>query len=173
MTWSAEMTNFLGYGFLKYDDSGLLVGENGVDEEERMKNHRKSCIECLFEASQQDDELIKFNTVCLWKLGAVFEPDLTVYIEKRNQKFDLLAMEMKKPKSLGPGPCIDMTKLGKEMKLMIDDLVLAGVSNPKVCDMLARGEACISNAFINEGMLVVTDLNKFKPVTDITWPEHY
>ncbi|KAI9255156.1 hypothetical protein BDA99DRAFT_562428 [Phascolomyces articulosus] len=198
MRWSAEMTNMLGYRFLKCKDSGLLKRDNGVDEEERTKNQRNTFIKYLFEASQQDDESVMiiadaFNAIIKklpswtdhkhtedtfgylylnvfldhvfcqssnlllpkWASSMLFackngeaniyedkfEPDFTVYTKKRIQKFDLLAMEMKKPNSL-PGPYSDMTKLGKEMKLMTDDLALTGVSSPKVCGMLVQGEAC-------------------------------
>lgn len=53
--------------------------------------------------------------------------------------YDLFAVELKQPGSRCPGPYTDLVKLGKEMKLMLDALVLAGVRDPVVCGLLIKG----------------------------------
>lgn len=55
------------------------------------------------------------------------------------KKYDLFTVEMKPPGGKYNGAYTDLVKVGKEMKIMVDELALAGVKEPIVCGMVVKG----------------------------------
>ncbi|KAI8138769.1 hypothetical protein BJV82DRAFT_696809 [Fennellomyces sp. T-0311] len=65
-------------------------------------------------------------------------PDFMCSVKVQNRTFNLLALEVKPPKKTGH----DLEKLGRELKIMLNVLVKAHVSDPAVCGIHVE-ELCV------------------------------
>ncbi|KAI8375181.1 hypothetical protein BD560DRAFT_317751, partial [Blakeslea trispora] len=80
--------------------------------------------------------------------------------------FDVLAVEVKKPKAKSSQIVGDTAKLGNMLKLMLDNLVLRGVPSPVVCGFVDDGEIITTYKMTmeQEGRYDLVELASFPPV---------
>lgn len=77
--------------------------------------------------------------------GQLMTPDFVVYVDPISTiKFELFIIEVKKHGNYGNGNLEkDLIKLGKEMQLALDKLVLYKVENPEVVGLLVEGKSIL------------------------------
>lgn len=77
--------------------------------------------------------------------GQLMIPDFVVYVDPISTiKFELFIIEVKKHGNYGNGNLEkDLIKLGKEMQLALDKLVLYKVENPEVVGLLVEGKSIL------------------------------
>jgi hypothetical protein len=73
--------------------------------------------------------------------GQMMIPDLVIYIIPLSSiNFELFVLEVKKHGNFSNGTFEnDMVKLGKEMKLALDKMIMYKVNNPEMIGVLVRG----------------------------------
>ncbi|KAL9538498.1 hypothetical protein MBANPS3_010889 [Mucor bainieri] len=71
-----------------------------------------------------------------------FKPDFVSYYHQRNNRFDLVVVEIKPRSNLSSSPPSDFVKLGQQMKIMINRLVAHHIPNPVVGSLLVEGNMC-------------------------------
>ncbi|KAL0139729.1 hypothetical protein V8B55DRAFT_1447031, partial [Mucor lusitanicus] len=71
-----------------------------------------------------------------------FKPDYIAYVKVRSIRHDVAIAEVK-PTNAGSGrPPSDLVKLGQQMKIMLNNLVIRRVDSPTVCGILVEGSCC-------------------------------
>ncbi|KAI8140898.1 hypothetical protein BJV82DRAFT_194512 [Fennellomyces sp. T-0311] len=123
----------------------LATGTSNVELEDTFVH---SFISNLFESIFMSESALE----CAWangKLGGKrkhhevdnpFKPDYIVFIAQKAARFDITCAEAKSPSnSRATFPRSDFTKLGLELKWMINTLVRNGIQDPVVGGVLIRG----------------------------------
>ncbi|KAI7893519.1 uncharacterized protein EV154DRAFT_479271 [Mucor mucedo] len=71
-----------------------------------------------------------------------FNPDYIAYVKVRSIRHDVTIAEVK-PTNAGSGrPPSDLVKLGQQMKVMLNNLVIYRIDPPTVCGILVEGSHC-------------------------------
>lgn len=71
----------------------------------------------------------------------VMIPDLVIYVELHGSKYELFVLEAKKPWNYNNGNIEnDLLKLGKELQVALNKLIVFGVHNPVVPGLHIEGK---------------------------------
>ncbi|KAI8369210.1 hypothetical protein EDC96DRAFT_420069, partial [Choanephora cucurbitarum] len=93
-------------------------------------------------------------------------PDYLLKVVSEGEKFDILAVEVKKPKAKASQIVNDTSKLGNILKLMLDRLALFGVPSPVVCGLVDDGEMITTYKMTieQEGRYDLVELGSFRGI---------
>ncbi|ORY99348.1 hypothetical protein BCR43DRAFT_226812 [Syncephalastrum racemosum] len=78
------------------------------------------------------------NTGLVQTKGAA-KPDFVVYVQPSNAHHDIMVGEVKPPNASISQAESDLVKIGKELRLMLNRLILLGTPDPVVCGILVEG----------------------------------
>ncbi|KAI9308178.1 hypothetical protein BJ944DRAFT_260724 [Cunninghamella echinulata] len=121
-----------------------------------LGNKRK--LECLDSSNDEENDNDNENQNILYK------PDWLVYTKSWRTKAVLGVMELKVAYKRNPSLISDFVKLGREMKLTLNELIYRGIKNPMVCGILIEGFEC--QTFVMDlnydGIYRLSAISKFK-----------
>lgn len=98
-----------------------------------------------------------------WRWRALeFKPDYVLFVLQRSQRLDLTCVEAKSPSNRSVFPKSDLVKIGQEMRWMYNKLVVEGVQNPVVGDILISGYDMFTFKMdmIDDSVYRLTELSK-------------